>query len=495
VRIKLFATIMVILIFFSLFITLLPVKTGKFFSPIVEMATPDYIPGVMTINVSEDTWIGNGLLPAGCQLSPCSNGEEYCEKNCNFSHGGCENVGGTYIWVGKGSGTGSSAMCGVWDAEKHAYLWFNMSEGRTTNGNVIDIPWYLIKNATIKIWVDTVTNCQNISLRPVLPNENKNTINGTIHNLVYNNHYYSSGDYYTENSTFFGSEIKIMCPTVNTTSEWNITDYVINQTRYGNDVFVQLSPLGSFIPGGWSVSFSAKEHTNESQRPYLRIELNSTVCGDGYCTPLNETIGNCLQDCTPMNYIEVNGTTFTQPEPINITGWSGNLSSDTYLWNNYNGTLQSMLPTGTGVQTNITLSSNLNVGVYNVSCNSTWNSTLALKTFTVVSTSTTVPTTAPSGGGGGGGGSIKTTTTTSTTIITTRPTTSKTTTTTVQSSSTTTVPAKAKLNFMEIRIPLWAALVIVVILVVIIAMFYVIKRRQKFTVLDVNLDDYNYDYE
>ncbi len=91
-----------------------------------------------------------------------------------------------------------------------------------------------------------------------------------------------------------------------------------------------------------------------------------------------------------INYIEVNGTNFTQSEIINITGWSDNSSSDIYLWNDYTGTLQSMLPTGNGTQTNITLSYDLNTGVYEVSCNSTYNSTLSTKTFSVLSVTTTI---------------------------------------------------------------------------------------------------------
>jgi hypothetical protein len=94
-----------------------------------------------------------------------------------------------------------------------------------------------------------------------------------------------------------------------------------------------------------------------------------------------------------INYIEVNGTTFTQPEPINITCWSDNSSSETYLWNNYTGIIKSMFPNGTGVQTNITDSSNLKPGDYRVYCNSTWNSTLAWKTFSVISATTTTITT------------------------------------------------------------------------------------------------------
>jgi len=93
-----------------------------------------------------------------------------------------------------------------------------------------------------------------------------------------------------------------------------------------------------------------------------------------------------------INYIEVNGTAFTQPDTINITCWSDNSSSETYLWNNYTGVIELMFPNGTGVQTNITDSSNLNPGNYSVYCNSTWNSTLAWQTFSVKSAITTTTT-------------------------------------------------------------------------------------------------------
>jgi hypothetical protein len=123
-----------------------------------------------------------------------------------------------------------------------------------------------------------------------------------------------------------------------------------------------------------------------------------------------------------INYIEVNETTFTQLEAINITGWTDNSSSETYLWNNYTGTLQPMLPSGVGSQTNITLSSNLNAGVYTVYCNSTWNSTLVWKSFSVVSVTTTTTTIQ------------ETTTTVETTTLTTIPeTTIETTTSTLPS--------------------------------------------------------------
>ena len=90
-----------------------------------------------------------------------------------------------------------------------------------------------------------------------------------------------------------------------------------------------------------------------------------------------------------INYIEVNRTQFAQSESINITGWSDNTSSETYLWSNYTGIIESMFPNGTGVQTNITDSSNLKPGDYSVYCNSTWNSTLTWKTFSIIPVTTT----------------------------------------------------------------------------------------------------------
>jgi hypothetical protein len=89
-----------------------------------------------------------------------------------------------------------------------------------------------------------------------------------------------------------------------------------------------------------------------------------------------------------INYIEINETTFNQPEIINITCLSDNSSSIIYLWSNYTGDIQ-LISSGIGIQNNITNSSDLNYGDYNVYCNSTWNSTLIWKTFSVVSLITT----------------------------------------------------------------------------------------------------------
>jgi hypothetical protein len=65
-----------------------------------------------------------------------------------------------------------------------------------------------------------------------------------------------------------------------------------------------------------------------------------------------------------ITYIEINGTTFTQPEIINITCWSDNSSSTIYLWNNYTGDIH-LFSSGIGIQTNITNSSDLTSGDYN----------------------------------------------------------------------------------------------------------------------------------
>jgi hypothetical protein len=116
-----------------------------------------------------------------------------------------------------------------------------------------------------------------------------------------------------------------------------------------------------------------------------------------------------------INYIEVNETISTKPETINISGWSSNFSSDTYLWNNYTGALQLML-SGIGIQTSITNSSGFDPGNYTVFCNSTWNSTLVWKTFSVVSATTTITTTTIT--------EMTTITTVETTILSTSSTTS-----------------------------------------------------------------------
>ena len=102
---------MLVVAFTILFIVLFSGKSTGYFLPIIKLdGGGDYIPGIMIVNISEDTWIGNGLLPGGCQWpgSTCSNGEKYCEANCTFSHGGCLNVGEDKIWVGKGGGSGDS---------------------------------------------------------------------------------------------------------------------------------------------------------------------------------------------------------------------------------------------------------------------------------------------------------------------------------------------------------------------------------------------------
>jgi hypothetical protein len=171
----------------------------------------------------------------------------------------------------------------------------------------------------------------------------------------------------------------------------------------------------------------------------------------------------------------VNGTTFTQPAAINITGWSGNSSSETYLWNDYNGTLQLMLPSGAGVQTNITLSSNLNVGVYNVSCNSTGNSTLASKSFTVATTTTTIPptTTPEDDGGDTTTTTIVNTTTTTSTITTATPVTTTEVTTVISETTTTTIQEQKK------GIPSWYIVPIIIVFAVVAITVWYFKYSKR----------------
>jgi hypothetical protein len=92
-----------------------------------------------------------------------------------------------------------------------------------------------------------------------------------------------------------------------------------------------------------------------------------------------------------INYIEVNGTFFTIPEVINITGWTSNSSSDIYLWNNHTGELR-LMASGIGIQTIIINSSDQKPGNYSVFFNSTSNSTLEWKTFSILSITTTATT-------------------------------------------------------------------------------------------------------
>jgi magnesium-transporting ATPase (P-type) len=126
-----------------------------------------------------------------------------------------------------------------------------------------------------------------------------------------------------------------------------------------------------------------------------------------------------------------------------------------------------MLPNGPGVQTNITQSSNLNLGVYNVSCNSTWNSTLASKIFTIatVATTTTVEDEDENGNGGTTITTVVNTTTTTTSLITTI---SATTTTNTTIITTTTIPEGEARGIK----PWYVILIIAVFIALTIAIWY-----------------------
>jgi hypothetical protein len=121
----------------------------------------------------------------------------------------------------------------------------------------------------------------------------------------------------------------------------------------------------------------------------------------------------------PKNYLQINGTTFTQPQAINITGWCDDLSKTTYIYKNASSKNPDFLmQKGTGKQYNISLSSAWTAVWWNISVNSTDNATLEWRTFRVVGTSTSITSTTTtstgvtttgittiqySGGGGGGG--------------------------------------------------------------------------------------------
>ncbi|MCX6821161.1 MAG: hypothetical protein NTW30_00110 [Candidatus Aenigmarchaeota archaeon] len=201
--------------------------------------------------------------------------------------------------------------------------------------------------------------------------------------------------------------------------------------NFSTDFFIIPSPdiVQGFIEGTWTITANTSA---ESAQTTFSVSSGTSTTTTTSTSTTTTTIINSI------NYIEVNGTVFIQPEVINITGWSGNLSSETYLWSNYTGTIQSMPPNGTGVQTNITISSNLNLGVYEVSCNSTGNSTLASKTFTVATASATT-TTQGDGNNNNNQGTTTTTIPETTTTITNATTTTSITSTNV-SSTTITIP-------------------------------------------------------
>jgi len=129
----------------------------------------------------------------------------------------------------------------------------------------------------------------------------------------------------------------------------------------------------------------------------------------------------------PKNYLQINGTTFTQPQAINITGWCDDLSKTTYIYKNVSSKNPDFLmQKGIGKQYNISLSSAWNAVWWNISVNSTDNKTLEWRTFRIVSTSTSTTSTISTSTT-----SISTTSTTSTTSTSTSSTTTSTTTTTI----------------------------------------------------------------
>jgi len=120
-------------------------------------------------------------------------------------------------------------------------------------------------------------------------------------------------------------------------------------------------------------------------------------------TTSTSTTSTSTSTTIPKNYLQINGTTFTQPQAINITGWSDDLSKTTYIYKNASSKNPDFLmQKGIGKQYNISLSSAWNAVWWNISVNSTDNATLEWRTFQVISTSTsttstsTTPTTSTS---------------------------------------------------------------------------------------------------
>lgn len=115
---------------------------------------------------------------------------------------------------------------------------------------------------------------------------------------------------------------------------------------------------------------------------------DSPLCVDTKpCSELSDanclTCSGCIIVTTtttiPVNYIQVNGTSFSFWDAINVTGWSDSLTAIVQLFRN-----MTRIQNGTGVQTNISSRGQVfGAGTWNVSANSTYNSTLEWKTFTV----------------------------------------------------------------------------------------------------------------
>jgi hypothetical protein len=246
----------------------------------------DYIPSTVIVNVSDDT-------TAGFNYSPC----------CQFyDRDGCDDS--FYDLTIKGWNTGAGGVCqGSTQDKMMSQLWFNMSRGLTAEGNYFQIPTYLIKNVTMKLWVTSTQN---------MWGDNNIHVYGI--NYSYNGE--NAGNFmssWTPSKTFFtnnlhnpvwydndGNEItSLLIPslTPNTTVGLNITNYTINMSEQNKDVVVSMEMGQSY----YSASFMSTEglaYYGYGIAPYLEIQLNPVVCGDGYCTPINETLDNCPQDCS-----------------------------------------------------------------------------------------------------------------------------------------------------------------------------------------------------
>jgi hypothetical protein len=114
---------------------------------------------------------------------------------------------------------------------------------------------------------------------------------------------------------------------------------------------------------------------------------NCPTCAGCSVVSTTSTSTTTTTTTIPINYIIVNGTTFTQPTAINVTGWSDALATTTKMWRNATSKLsgQFLMQSGTGKIYNVSLSSTWTAGYWNVSVNSTNNATLEWGTFLVLS--------------------------------------------------------------------------------------------------------------
>jgi hypothetical protein len=305
-----------------------------------------------------------------------------------------------------------------------------------------------IKNFLKIVILFTIFFISSVSAASVWPNKNSYNFGETV--LIYGSGFTPNQDVAIEidnpNDVFLFSNQTTPDDNGNFTSFYLISDH---------DSLIM-------IEGTYKIYANSQ---SESAQTTFSVSSSASTTTTTTSTTTTTTITTMINN---INYIEVNGTTFIQSEIINITGWSGNSSSYTYLWNNYTGTIQSMRPDGIGVQTNITSSSNLNVGCYSVYCNSTWNSTLASKTFNVATMTTSTPTTAPNGNNEG----VTTTTSTTTTISTT--TSSGTTSTSINTITTTTIPEEE-----QKATKTWYVILIILICVGIGIAIYYFKYMEK----------------